>query len=157
MASIDMDNYKKAVRPNEEDFINFSCNISQLKTFRINQYNGFFFENNKNNEISITKDIIICTIQTAIEKHHSIIESKNLLNSIEQNQEGLFIYIPDNISLEIPLQILDVIKANEPISIESKSIIICGEDSHIKLIYCDDTVNGNISSTESNINIFLEF
>ncbi|MFA6704967.1 MAG: Fe-S cluster assembly protein SufD [Bacteroidales bacterium] len=156
MASIDMDNYKKAVRPNEEDFINFSCNISQLKTFRINQYNGFFFENNKNNEISITKDIIICTIQTAIEKHHSIIESKNLLNSIEQNQEGLFIYIPDNISLEIPLQILDVIKANEPISIESKSIIIVGEDSHIKLIYCDDTVNGNISSTESNINIFLE-
>lgn len=149
-----MNSFNKATRPKEEDFKDFSCNITQLKTFRINQYNGFFFEKN-NDDINIDNGIIICSINSAKQKYKSILESKKLLD-LSDNDEGVFIYVPNNTEIDIPLQILDIIKADEPILIGSKNIIILGENSKLKLICCDDTVNNNISSSENSIKIFLE-
>ncbi|MCK9163105.1 MAG: Fe-S cluster assembly protein SufD [Bacteroidales bacterium] len=150
-----MDNIKKAIRPKEEDFADFSCYLTQLETYRINQFNGFFFEKN-NNSVLLDRNIIICSIKSAIEKHKSILESTKHLHSFNNDDEGLFIYIPNNITLDTPLQVLDVIKTNEALKIESKTVIIIGENSHVKLIYCDDTINDNISKTENKISVFLE-
>lgn len=150
-----MDNLKKAIRPKEEDFADFSCHLTQLKTYRIHQYNGFFFERN-DNDVLLDKDVIICSIKSALENHKSIIDSNKNLQTLSKEDEGLFIYIPKNITLTTPLQILDVIKTYEPLRIESKTVIVVGENSHLKLIYCDDTVNENVSKTENNISVFLE-
>jgi Fe-S cluster assembly protein SufD len=149
-----MNSFKKATRPREEDFKDFSCNIPQLNTYRINQYNGFFFE--KNNDANIDKGIIICSINTAKQKHKDILENKNLFDLSDNDDEGIFIYIPNNTDLDIPLQILDIIKTEEPLLISSKNVIIVGENSKLKLICCDDSVNNNISDSNNSIKIFLE-
>lgn len=145
--------FPKATKPQEKDFLGFNCNIPQLKTHRINQFNGFFFENKENSELS--NSAIICSIETAKQNHSDILEAKNIKN-LSDYQEGIFIYIPNNTQMDLPLQILDVIKANSPILISSKSIIIVGQNSKLKLICCDDTINNNISKTENSLQLFLE-
>ncbi|MDD4685082.1 MAG: Fe-S cluster assembly protein SufD [Bacteroidales bacterium] len=150
-----MDNFKKAIRPKEEDFADFSCHLTQLKTFRIHQYNGFFFERN-DNDVLLDKNIIICSIKSAMKNHKSIYNSAKNLQPLSSDDDGLFIYIPRNTILDTPLQILNVIKTFEPLKIEAKTLIIVGENSHLKLIYCDDTVNDNLSKTESKISVVLE-
>lgn len=150
-----MDNFKKAIRPKEEDFEDFSCHLTQLKTYRIHQYNGFFFERN-DNEVLLDKNIIICSIRSAMENHKSIFNSTKNLQPLSSDDDGLFIYIPRNTILDTPLQILNVIKTFEPLKIEAKTLIIVGENSQVKIIYCDDTVNENASKTETNISVFLE-
>lgn len=150
-----MNNLKKAIRPREEDFIDFSCHLTQLETHRIDQYNGFFFEKMNNKEL-LDHKIIICSFKTAIEEHKAIFDSHKHLYSFDKDEEGLFIYIPKNTQLDTPLQILDVIKTSEPLRIESKAVIIIGENSQVKLIYCDDTVTNNISRTETTISVLLE-
>lgn len=150
-----MDNFKKAIRPKEEDFADFSCHLTQLKTFRIHQYNGFFFERN-DNDVLLDKNIIICSIKSAMKNHKSIFNSTKNLQPLSSDEDGLFIYIPRNTILDTPLQILNVIKTIEPLKIEAKTLIIVGENSQVKIIYCDDTVNENASKTETNISVFLE-
>ena len=150
-----MDNFKKAIRPKEEDFADFSCHLTQLKTFRIHQYNGFFFERN-DNDVLLDKNIIICSIKSAMKNHKSIYNSAKNLQPLSSDDDGLFIYIPRNTILDTPLQILNVIKTIEPLKIDAKTLIIVGENSQVKIIYCDDTVNENASKTETNISVFLE-
>lgn len=150
-----MDNFKKAIRPKEEDFADFSCHLTQLKTFRIHQYNGFFFERN-DNDVLLDKNIIICSIKSAMKNHKSIFNSAKNLQPLSSDDDGLFIYIPRNTILDTPLQILNVIKTIEPLKIDAKTLIIVGENSQVKIIYCDDTVNENASKTETNISVFLE-
>ena len=150
-----MDNFKKAIRPKEEDFEDFSCHLTQLKTFRIHQYNGFFFERN-DNDVLLDKNIIICSIKSAMKNHKSIYNSAKNLQPLSSDDDGLFIYIPRNTTLDTPLQILNVIKTFEPLKIDAKTLIIVGENSQVKIIYCDDTVNENASKTETNISVFLE-
>lgn len=149
-----MNNYIKATRPREEDFAGFSCNIPQLITHRINLFNGFFFEN-KDANLKINNGTIVCSMETAKQKYSSILEEKNI-KDLSSYEEGLFIYVPKNAQIDLPIQILDVIKAEEPIQINSKSIIIIGENSKLKLICCDDTINNNSSITENSFQIFLE-
>lgn len=154
MNGSDMNNLKTATRPREEDFVGFSCNIPQLKTHRINQFNGFFFEN-KDSDSKLNNGVIISSIASAKKEYLHLLDDKKL-KDISLYEEGIFIYIPKNTQMDLPLQILDIIKAEEPILTTSKSIIIVGENSKLKLICCDDTISNNTSRTENSLQIFLE-
>ncbi|MDY4790293.1 MAG: Fe-S cluster assembly protein SufD [Bacteroidales bacterium] len=154
MNGLNMNSFKKATRPKEDDFAGFSCNIPQLITYRINQFNGFFFET-KDSSLTINNGTIVCSMETATQKYSSILEEKNI-KDLSLYEEGLFIYVPKNAQIDLPLQILDVIKAEDSILINSKSVIIIGENSKLKLICCDDTVNDKSSISENTLQIFLE-
>ncbi|MDD2530551.1 MAG: Fe-S cluster assembly protein SufD [Bacteroidales bacterium] len=149
-----MNSFRKAIRPKEEDFAGFSCNIPQLITHRINQFNGFFFEN-KDSGSKINNGTIVCSMETAKKEYAHLLQEKNI-KDLSYFEEGIFIYVPKNAQIDLPLQILDVIKAEDSVLISSQSLIIVGENSKLKLICCDDTINNNVSKTENSLQIFLE-
>lgn len=147
----------KAPRPREEDFLNFECNIPQLVTNRVVQANGYFSEKNSVSikETKGFEDIIITSVLNSKDKYKDILNKYNIaLESIDGN--GLFIYIPDNKQVDIPLQMLDIIRADFPVSIETNNIIILGRDSKLKLIHCDDSVNDNKSISDIRSKFYLD-
>lgn len=150
-------NIVKAPRPKEEDFLNFECNIPQLLTNRVIQANGYFSDLNSINlnEFTGFEDVIICSLGTSRTKYKDILDRFDII--LDDNIEnGLFIFIPDYKEVDIPFQMLDIIKAEYPILIQTNNIVILGENAKLKLIHCDDTVNNNKSISDIRTNVYLD-
>lgn len=149
-----MEEIKKALRPRDEDFQGFSCNIPQLKTNRIIQANGFYSERNSVEKKDLD-NVVVCSVADAIIKYSDLIKNSEIeLESLVE--EGVFVFVPANKEVEIPLQMLDVIKADEPILIQTNNIVILGENSKLVLIHCDDSINNNKSVSNNSTKIFLD-
>ncbi len=145
----------RATRPKEEDFLNFKCNIPNLNTNRIVQANGYFSDLNSVNakEFEGIEEIIISSVETAKKDYAKVLDRYGI-EPLEEN--GIFIYIPEDISVDIPIQMLDIIKADRAISINTHNIVVLEKNSKLKLIHCDDSVDNNPSVSKNKTNVFLD-
>ena len=55
-------------------------------------------------------------------------------------QDGFFIYIPDNIHLDKPIQMANLVKTHQDLFINTRNLVIVGKNASLKLIHCDDTL-----------------
>jgi len=55
-------------------------------------------------------------------------------------QDGFFIYVPDNIHLEKPIQVVNLVKTHQDLFINTRNLVIVGKNASLKLIHCDDTL-----------------
>jgi Fe-S cluster assembly protein SufD len=55
-------------------------------------------------------------------------------------QDGFFIYIPDNIHFDKPVQIANIVKTHQDLFINTHNLVIVGKNASLKLIHCDDTL-----------------
>ena len=62
-------------------------------------------------------------------------------------QDGLFIYIPDNVKLEKPVQMISIINSPENLLLQNRNLVILGKNSHLTLVMCDDSTNQQRAST----------
>ena len=60
------------------------------------------------------------------------------LNS-EQYTDGVFIYVPDGVHVEKPIQLQSVINAGHGLYLQVRNLIVVGRDSHVTLVHCDDS------------------
>lgn len=133
----------------KEDASNvFQCIIEGLESYVVQLINGFTtqpklqrFENG----------LIFGSLLTAAK------ELPELVNSFYQKEEhdldgfshlnnafwsdGVFIYIPENVKLEKPIQIVNIYNPEKNSLVNIKNLIVLGKNSSLKLIHCDDSVN----------------
>jgi len=55
-------------------------------------------------------------------------------------QDGFFIYIPDNVHLDRPIQMANLVKTHQNLFINTRNLVIVGKNASLKLIHCDDTL-----------------
>jgi Fe-S cluster assembly protein SufD len=67
--------------------------------------------------------------------------------------DGVFIYVPDNVMAEKPLQMVSVVNMPEDSMIQTRNLIILGKNSELTLVQCDDSIDDN----RSFINTVSEF
>jgi len=136
--------------------INIHCAIPNLKTVKINRYDGCF-ENNGCYKALVQGGIVILSIKEAFETYSSLLEQNAiaLQESINNGEDGVFIYIKDGIKVSSPLQMVNVISGREAQSSFSRNIVIMGKGSSARLICCDDTVNANPFQTQSRISVYM--
>ncbi len=58
-------------------------------------------------------------------------------------QDGFVVYVPDNIIVETPIQLINILKSDLDYLVNRRILVIAGENSQVKLLACDHTVDNS--------------
>lgn len=133
----------------------FRCEVHNFNTEIISVLNGRYYDSNGGYHIS-PQGIIVSGLQTAmkrfpelIAKHFGTIARNENNSFVSINtalvQDGVFIYVPDNVHASRTLQILKLIDKTGPHFIQNRNLIVLGRNSHLSLMHCDDSINHHSS------------
>ncbi|MEO6884034.1 MAG: Fe-S cluster assembly protein SufD [Bacteroidia bacterium] len=123
--------------------------IPHLNTDVVVLVNGIFSKENSMLE-NLPKTIIVCDFLEASKQHTAIFE-KHFSNYADINSDafvalntaftdnGLFIYVPENIILEKPLHILNLVTAKQSTFFNQRNLFLIGKKSELKIIETIDT------------------
>ena len=129
----------------------FQCNIPHLNTTMIALLNGWYVY--KDVPLKTMPDgTIIGSMAEAMKVYPEIFEkyyakyatSKDdgfIALNTAMAQDGFFIYVPDNVQVKKPIQIVNVIDYDKNIFLQTRNLIVLGKNSELTLIHCDDSYN----------------
>jgi len=141
----------------------FSCDVPELDTHLL-LINGWFL-GNENTLLELPGGVLAGSLHEAakkypelVEKYYGKIQSENNDTLFSLNnafaQDGLFVYFPKGIKLEKPIQLINLVVANEQLMIHPRNLIITEEDSSGSIIICDHSVNPDAFLMNSSTEIF---
>ncbi|MDR2868122.1 MAG: Fe-S cluster assembly protein SufD [Bacteroidales bacterium] len=137
----------KPYRPIDEYF---QCKIGDINAQVFAFLNGWYI--NHNAPLTTFSDgIIIGSIFEALTQYPDLVlpyftsaREKQENGMIALNQalfnDGLFIYIPDNQHVKMPIQLVSLIESNHNIMVNNRHLIIVGKNSKVSVIQCDDSI-----------------
>ncbi|MBE0640046.1 MAG: Fe-S cluster assembly protein SufD [Bacteroidales bacterium] len=144
----------------------FQCNIPHLATDMISQLNGWFVS--ENGSVKITPQGVIIGSLNAAKKHHPEIINKYLGSVADVSRssmvalntafatDGTFIYVPDNVQVDVPMQMVNIIQHDKSIFIQNRNLIVLGRNAKLQLVQCDDSVDQQQSFTNTVTEVFLD-
>jgi Fe-S cluster assembly protein SufD len=141
----------------------FKCDIPELDTYIILVLNGFFYE--KNNIAKLPEGIIISSFAKAsinypeiVNKHYAqyadtSLDSLAALNTLFA-QDGIFIYIPENVVVDKPFQIINIGYSSKNLRLTRRNLIVAEQGSSASVLVCDHTLCNQSFVTNSLTEIF---
>lgn len=134
-------------RPVEEYF---HCKVKDIDTQMCIFLNGWYVHNNQ--PLTILKNgIIVGSLMEAQrqfpEKVLPYLNDKptpkeddySALNRQRYN-DGLFIYVPDNVTAEKPIQLISLTDSAEELIINNRNLIVMGKNAELSFVQCDDSI-----------------
>lgn len=127
----------------------FHCNIPELATQIALVLNGFYYKHNR--EISLPDGVILCGLAEATRKYPELVQKyygKHTDTSVDSMaalntmfaQDGIFLYIPKNVVIETPIQIINVAHSLKNLRITRRNLIIADEGAQGSVLFCDHTL-----------------
>jgi Fe-S cluster assembly protein SufD len=144
----------------------FRCDIMDLDTYSAVLLNGWFVY--KTAPITkLNNGVIIGSLQKAFEEYPELIKKhygkycdieKNSFDALNTAfaSDGVFIYVPENVTPDKPIQIINIINKKENIFIQPRNLVIIGKNSHLSLVLCDDALSHFPSLNNSVTEIFVD-
>ncbi len=141
----------------------FKCEVPGFDTQSVTVLNGWYMNGGKM-LTTLANGMVVGSLRAAfeafpelIEKHYAMyadhkIHGLSALNTA-MAMDGVFIYVPDNVVAEKPLQMVSVINMNEDSMIQLRNLVILGKNSKLTLVQCDDSIDDH----RSFINTVSEF
>jgi Fe-S cluster assembly protein SufD len=144
----------------------FTCEVHNFKTDQISFLNGWHIKT-ANAISSLPAGVVITGLGEAFQKYPGLIEKhygryadagKDLFLAMNTAfaRDGLFVYIPDNVVLENPLQMISIINHHENLLLQNRNLVILGKNSRMTLVMCDDSTNHQASFNNSVTEVFLD-
>lgn len=163
--SYDFDfNFENKSRSVDIDKI-FSCEVIDLGTYCVTTLNGWYVYNNA--PITQLPDgTIIGGLSKAMEVYPDIIDKYiGQIADMEKPglvalntafmQDGLFIYVPDDVEVKKPIQIINVVNSQNNLFLQPRHLIVMGKNSKLTLLHCDDSLMHGLSFTNTVSEIFM--
>ncbi|MBK9358146.1 MAG: SufD family Fe-S cluster assembly protein [Bacteroidales bacterium] len=137
----------------------FKCDVPGFDTFMVAQLNGKFIDRGK--IISQAgQGVVVCSLAEAFNKYPELIEkhfgkyapvAENSLTALNTAfaRDGVFIYVPDNISVTETVQMVNLIHSGDPVFLQTRNLVILGRNSSLRLVQCDDSVDDQIGFINS--------
>lgn len=142
----------------------FTCNIPNLDTTKLTICNGFFQSEEPLQELR--NGVIFGSLNAALKEHPDLVEGIFGKAATRNNSflsantaffsDGIFIYVPDNVTIERPMQMLEVINSDRPLFLQTRNLVYLGKNSRLTLIHCDDSYNQNRSFSNIVTEIVLD-
>lgn len=143
----------------------FKCHVPQLDTYVVLMLNGFlhptpvFYSN-------LPKGVIISSLAKAstvlpdiFDKHYGKYASTEQDKLVSLNSlfahDGVFIYVPKNVVLEKPVQIINVGYSDTNLRINRRNLMVFEEGSKASVLICDHTMSDQSFITNSLTEIFV--
>jgi Fe-S cluster assembly protein SufD len=143
----------------------FTCDVYDLDTFSITLLNGWYVYQNAP-LTSLNDGTIIGSLSKAMEEYPEIVE-KYLGSLADMNQpglaalntafwqDGMFIYVPEGVIVEKPIQVINIVNSEEPLMIHPRHLVVMAKNSKLTLVHCDHSLTHNVSFTNSLAETFL--
>jgi Fe-S cluster assembly protein SufD len=131
----------------------FNCDVPQLNTHIILLINGWYY--GRNRKMGEFPEGVICSsLQHAANHHAELVQQyyhqlaatsndpmANLNTALAK--DGLFFYVPDNVTIEAPVQVINLLNAKENTFAIQRNLFVMGKNSEAKIVFCDHTLNDN--------------
>ncbi|MEG2277607.1 MAG: Fe-S cluster assembly protein SufD [Odoribacter sp.] len=144
----------------------FRCAVTDLVTHPVLTLNGWWFDGNI--EPEIPEEVVVCGLREASIKYPDLFhrhynqyapaahkDGLVALNTMFA-QDGVFIYIPDGVVLERPLQIINLLRAKADLMGFQRNLIILGKDARATLLVCDHTLSDHYFLMNNTTEVSLE-
>lgn len=137
----------------------FKCDVPDLDTYLVLTTNGWYYL--RNNDLSeLPAGVVVCSLQEASVKYPDIFEkhygkyTKSDKGVVDLNtsfaQDGVFIYVPNNVVLEKTLQIVNIMRANDDVMSFQRNLIVVGDNAQAKILSCDHSLS-NVNFLANNV------
>ena len=134
----------------------FKCDVPDINShlhFVVND-SLYSAKNNSNQELQklIEKGVLIGSLKAYSESHPQLVSAylgksaKSEADSIVSfnamfAQDGFFLYVPKNVVIDRPIQLINVMHANTPLMANSRNLIILEEGAQAKMLVCAHALN----------------
>jgi Fe-S cluster assembly protein SufD len=143
----------------------FTCDVYDLDTFSITLLNGWYVYQNAP-LITLGDGTIIGSLAKAMETYPEIIEKYiGTIADINQPglsalntafwQDGMFIYVPEGVVVEKPIQVINIVNSPDPLMIHPRHLVVLEKESKLTLVHCDHSLTHNVSFTNSLTETFI--
>ncbi len=150
----------------------FSCDVPEFDTHLILVVNGWYDEVSNSKPV-YPDGVIIKSLRKAMVENPDLIEKYygklarvkedplTALNTLFA-QDGVFIYIPDNIHISKPLQLINILQSEDDLYVTQRNLVIAGKNSQARIMFCDHTlapqqfINNNLTEFEIGENSIID-
>lgn len=155
---------RKDRQVNIEDI--FQCQVHNFETFLVSQLNGWYaYKEEPIRELD--NGVIVGSLREAFQKYPDIVKKhydqytkpdKHGLIPLNTAfvQDGVFIYVPDNVEVDIPIQMVNLTNSHENLMMFPRNLVVMGKSSKMTLVQCDDSVDQEESFTNAITEIFID-
>lgn len=138
----------------------FRCDVPNLSTclyFLLNDA----FHSGKNAANALPDGVIIKSLRQAAVENADIVSRyygkaaalscpQTALNTLLA-QDGLFVYVPKGVTVEKPVQIVNILNSGAPLMVNRRMLIVIEEGAQAKLLVCDHTQNAAVPYLNSQV------
>lgn len=144
----------------------FKCSVHDINTDMFTMLNGWYAHKNAP-LTTFPNGVIVGSIMAAVQQYPELVLSHLTkfysdkadkfvrLNELFFN-DGFFVYVPDQVSVEKPMQFVSIVNSQRKLMINSHSLIILGKQSTLSLVQCDDSLQSDQSFSNNVIEIVLD-
>ncbi len=144
----------------------FTCDVYDLDTYSVTLLNGWYVY--KHAPLTRLADgTIIGSLAKAMEVYPELIDvylgraanfQDNGLTALNTAflQDGLFIYVPDGVKVEKPIQLVNIVYAESPAFIQPRHLVVAGKHAELTLVHCDHSLTHKPSFTNTVVEVFAE-
>ncbi len=129
----------------------FRCSVKNMDTYPILTTDGWYFKGNAENIAS--DEMVICSMQEASVKYPDLFHKHYNRYAVAAErdglvvlntafaQDGVFVYIPDDVVIERPLQIINLLRAKTDLMAFQRNMFILGRNAKATVLVCDHTLS----------------
>lgn len=136
----------------------FRCDVPALDTHLAIVLNGFYYDSQKP-LVTLPGGIIMGSLAEAVKQYPELVEahlSKYITSddsyvtlNTAMARDGVFLYVPEGKTLDKPVQIINILLADEELMVQHRNLFILEPNSSAKVVICDHTLNSNKYLTNS--------
>lgn len=143
----------------------FRCDVPKLDTHVVLLVNGWYYERNQP-LTGIPEGVVVGGFQqVANEKPELVQDYLNRQAALSDDplvalntafaQDGFFMYVPENVHLEKPVQVINLMRSEGPVFATQRNLIVAGKNSQLKVIFCDHTLSASDFLMNSVTEVFV--
>lgn len=144
----------------------FRCSVTDLVTTPVLTTNGWFAKDNAGTDVP--DEVVICSFQEAgmkypdlFHKHYNryaAAAGKDGLVALNTAfaQDGVFVYVPDGVVVEKPIQIINLLRAKADLMAFQRNMIVLGQNAKATVLVCDHTLSDNDFLVNNTTEIYLD-
>ncbi|MBP5562890.1 MAG: SufD family Fe-S cluster assembly protein, partial [Bacteroidales bacterium] len=143
----------------------FQCRVQDLHPTVLPVSNGWFISENQTVNVD-NQGVITGSLLAAIRQYpdlvlpllaHPSLEKENGLVALNEAlfNDGAFVYVPDNVKVEKPMQIVSLMNTTDPLLVNNRHLIILGNNAELSVIQCDDSIQKESSFSNIVSEIYL--
>lgn len=129
----------------------FMCDIPGITTYNYLVLNDVFYAHP--NLPTLPKGVIVCSLAQALQEHAHLLQpylqkNKSVCADVAFNQllaqDGLFLYVPDGVQLDRPIQLVNMMYGTVDMMAVSHNVAIIGNNAKAQVLVCDHAYGSEV-------------